>query len=215
VPGVVVWERDASPTASRGRILPDGCMDLIWDGSKLSVAGPDTRARWHTTGPSVAYVGLRFSHGIGPGLLGAPAHVVCDTMADLESLWPARPVRVLSEQVAAAPRSALEAWVLGELGDREPAGLGPVVFELADRCVSVAAMADRLGIGVRQLDRRCQPLFGYGPKHLSRVLRLGRAVAGVRNGRRLAEVAVTAGFADQAHLCREVRDLAGTTPTDL
>ena len=36
-------------------------MDLIWDGSRLFVAGPDTRARWHATNPNIAYIGLRFS----------------------------------------------------------------------------------------------------------------------------------------------------------
>jgi AraC-like DNA-binding protein len=198
-----------------GRILPDGCEDLIWDGSKLFVAGPDTRARRHATGPNVGYLGLRFSRGIGPGLLGVLAHELRDMTVDLETLWPTRQARVLSEQVAAKPEAALEAWVLRELDGREPAGVGTVVFEMADRCVPVEAMADNLGIGVRLLHRRCLTLFGYGPKHLARVLRIGRAVAAVRSGLPLAEVAVTAGFADQAHLSREVRDLVGVTPTRL
>jgi transcriptional regulator GlxA family with amidase domain len=44
---------------------------------------------------------------------------------------------------------------------------------------------------------------------------LGRALAAARTGLPLVEVAVIAGFADQAHLSREVRDLADTTPTRL
>ena len=215
VPGVVIWEQHARRSASMGRILPDGCMDLIWDGSKLIVAGPDTRARWHATGPNVGYLGLRFSRGIGPGLLGVPANELRDMTADLEALWPTRQAGVLSEQVAAQPEAALEAWVLRGLDGREQSGLGTVVFELAARCAPVEAMADNLGIGVRQLHRRCLALFGYGPKHLARVLRVGRTVAAVRSGLPLAEVAVTAGFADQAHLSREVRDLVGVTPTRL
>ena len=208
VPGVVIWEQHARQSASMDRILPDGCVDLIWDGSKLFVAGPDTRARWHATAPNVGYLGLRFSRGIGPGLLGVPAHELCDMTADLGALWPTRQARVLSEQVATEPEAALEAWVLHELNGREPPGLGTVVFQMADRYLPVEVMADSLGIGVRQLHRRCLALFGYGPKHLARVLRIGR-VSGCCSQRSAAGRggSVTAGFADQAHLSREVRDL--------
>ncbi|MBO0748752.1 MAG: hypothetical protein J2O47_10390, partial [Acidimicrobiaceae bacterium] len=85
VPGVTVWQRDARPSTFTGRILPDGCMDLIWDGSRLVVAGPDTRARWHTMEPNVGYVGLRFSRGLGPALLAIRADELLDATADLGS----------------------------------------------------------------------------------------------------------------------------------
>ena len=43
VPGAIVWT--SRPTGDEYRVLPDGCMDIIWatDGS-LVVAGPDTAA---------------------------------------------------------------------------------------------------------------------------------------------------------------------------
>src|SRR5262249_31447417 len=44
VPGVVLWQRTSQ---GRSRIMPDGCLDLVWDGRELFVAGPDTAARWH------------------------------------------------------------------------------------------------------------------------------------------------------------------------
>lgn len=215
VPGVVVWRHDARPSASTGRILPDGCMDLIWDGSGLFVAGPDTRARWHTTGPNVAYVGLRFSRGLGPGLLGVPADELRDLTADLASVWPSRQAQVLAERVATRPEAALEAWLCGRFAREQPPRVGSVVFDLAAGATPVGSIADYLGVGVRQLHRRCLPLFGYGPKHLARVLRLGRALDSARTGVALVEVAAAAGFADQAHFCREVRDLTGTTPARL
>jgi AraC-like DNA-binding protein len=74
---------------------------------------------------------------------------------------------------------------------------------------SVRSAADRSGLSERQLHRRCLPLFGYGPKTLGRVLRFDRALALARSGRPFAEVAADAGYADQAHLSREVRALAG------
>jgi AraC-like DNA-binding protein len=73
----------------------------------------------------------------------------------------------------------------------------------------VRAVAERLGLSERQLHRRCLVLFGYGPKTLGRVLRFDRAVALARGGTAFADVAAAAGYADQAHLSREVRALAG------
>jgi AraC-like DNA-binding protein len=74
---------------------------------------------------------------------------------------------------------------------------------------TVRSAAGRSGLSERQLHRRCLPLFGYGPKTLARVLRFDRALALARAGRPFADVASSAGYADQAHLSREVRALAG------
>jgi len=50
---------------------------------------------------------------------------------------------------------------------------------------------------------------------LERVLRFQRARRIARGTTSLALVAALAGYADQAHLSRECRGLAGTTPSDL
>ena len=39
---------DGTPYAER--VLPDGCVDLVWDGSRLFVAGPDTGPPQHAQG---------------------------------------------------------------------------------------------------------------------------------------------------------------------
>ena len=195
------------------RILPDGCMDLIWDGGRLLVAGPDTRARWHESLSGEAYVGLRFSRGLGPALLSAPADQLRDLSPDLAEMWPCADARVLAEQVAEDPAGALERWLATRAVDHPADRLGPAVFDLAAQGASAEAIARHVGLGARQLHRRCLPLFGYGPQHLRRVLRLSRAVNLGRSGVPLAGVATECGFADQAHLSREVQDLAGTTPT--
>jgi AraC-like DNA-binding protein len=76
-------------------------------------------------------------------------------------------------------------------------------------------VADALGVSERQLHRRCLAHFGYGPKTVQRVLRFQDAVALARLDRPLARVAAEAGYADQAHLARDVKALAGVTLTDL
>lgn len=215
VPGAVLWRRTADQVPRSSRILPDGCLDVIWDSERLFVAGPDSVARLYTGPAPATYVGLRFGGGNGPALLGVPADELLDRTPDLADLWPAAQARMLTEQVAADPVAALRRWAAERLATLDLDPWGSRVFGMAAAGLPVAVMAYRVGYGARQFHRRCLPLFGYGPRRLARVLRLGRAVERARTGVPLAGVAVDCGYADQAHLAREVRALAGTTPTGL
>lgn len=213
--GAVLWKRKLDGAPLSTPIMPDGCMDLLWDGNRLFVAGPDMATRWHRSPAGTTYVALRFSGGLGPSLLGVPAYELRDRTVDLDELWPRRQVRVLTEQVEADPAAVLEAWVVERAAccDRDP--LGPRVLAMAKAGTPIAVMAERLCISTRQLHRRCLPAFGYGPRHLSRIVRFQRALEEVRCGVPLAQVAAASGYADQAHLSREVRSLSGTTPRGL
>ena len=215
VPGAVLWQRTVGPAPELARILPDGCLDLVWDGRRLFVAGPDATARQHQSRAGASYVALRFSGGTGPALLGVPADKVRDQTPALEELWPTAEARRLAERVAENPVAALEAWAVERAASREVDPLGPGVLRMAAAGTSVAVIAERLGLSARHLHRRCLPIFGYGPRRLARVLRLGRALDEATRGAPLAEVAAGCGYADQAHLSREMRALAGTTPTGL
>jgi AraC-like DNA-binding protein len=57
--------------------------------------------------------------------------------------------------------------------------------------------------------------FGYGTKMLHRILRMHHALALIRQGARPAEGAARAGYADQPHLSREIRDMAGVPLSEL
>jgi AraC-like DNA-binding protein len=72
-----------------------------------------------------------------------------------------------------------------------------------------------LGLSERQLRRRFVDAVGYGPKTLARILRFQRFLALAGSGEDLARLALAAGYADQAHLTRETRRLAGRTPLEL
>jgi AraC-like DNA-binding protein len=79
----------------------------------------------------------------------------------------------------------------------------------------VPALADASGIGERQLRRRFAAAVGYGPKTFARIARFQRALALLRAGEPAAGAAYAAGYADQAHMTREMRALAGRTPSAL
>ncbi|MGW4913841.1 helix-turn-helix domain-containing protein [Streptomyces sp. NPDC004270] len=213
VSGAVVWV-NRPDEGGAGRVLPDGCMDLLWHEGRLLVAGPDAHA-YVTEGARGVWVGLRFYPGTAPAVLGVPAYELLDRRVELSDLWPASVVRRLRARVAAAgdPAAALEQIALERAGPPDPS-LRRLV-EALDAGRPVAATADELGLGARRLHRRSRAAFGYGPKTLARVLRLQRALSLARGGVPLAETAVRAGYADQPHLSREVRELAGLPLTEL
>lgn len=74
-----------------------------------------------------------------------------------------------------------------------------------------AHAGEQLGIGRRQLERRSQALLGVSPKQFQRLVRLQRSLglATQATPGQLAQVALEAGYFDQAHMARDVRRLAG------
>jgi AraC-like DNA-binding protein len=212
LPGAVLWS--STTDGAHKRVLPDGCMDLLWVHGRLLIAGPDTGARLVNDAPGTRYVGLRFAPGTGPSVFGVPAHELRDRQVPLDAVWPGAEVRRLAERTgeAADAGRALEAVAQGRL--RTSAAYDALVFELR-RGSSVTSAAGMLGLSERQLHRRCLAAFGYGPKTLARILRLERSLGLARGGLPLADVAAVAGFADQAHLSRDVRALAGVPVSEL
>ena len=195
-----VW----TSVARGGVILPDGCVDLVWRGDQLVVAGPATGPACGVA-PGCRVFGVRFRLGVAGTVLGVPAAEFLDAVVPLEEIWG----RGVEERVALGGPAAL----LAEVRMR----LAPV-----DRLARAAALAmarpearvDALELGVseRQLRRRFVDAVGYGPKTLARVLRFQRFLS--LDGS-LVERAFAAGYADQAHLTRECRRLAGRTPAEL
>ncbi|WBB68929.1 helix-turn-helix domain-containing protein [Micromonospora sp. WMMD812] len=217
VAGAVLWTSTAPAGGRTTRVLPDGCVDLLWSSAAgLLVAGPDRTAFLSVGVAGERWVGLRMPPGVGPAVLGVPADELRDSRVPLAALWGDRAVAGLGERVAADPAAALPALAARRLGAAGgPDRLGARVAAAAAAGVPVAAIAAEVDLDPRALHRHSRRLFGYGPKTLARILRMRRALALARAGTPLAEVAAVCGYADQAHLTRDVRDFAGVPPTAL
>ena len=208
------------------RILPDGCVDLVWTGRRLIVAGPATASHMATDAPGAPKVGVRFRVGAAGAALGVPASELVDANPPAEDVVG----RSVADRVAAVaddPERALmelTAFVAERLRSAPPADplVRQAARELAAPDARVSSVAWGLGLSERQLRRRFDAAVGYAPKTLARVLRLQRFLtlvrapaAGADTGGGLARLAADAGYADQAHLTRECVDLTGVAPTAL
>ena len=214
VPGPVTcaWSRRTARRRTL-RIVPDGCVDLMWTGRELVVAGPDTGPFLSDTEPG-RLTGVRFAPGVAPAVLGLPASAIRDQrplLGDLRRV-PDRLPDLLhdagnAEARAEVLRKAVISWFRPEQADNAV----PAIVAGLNAGLGIRELADRLGLGERALHRRCQAAFGYGPKTAQRVLRFHRALTLARQGRAFADTAAETGYADQAHLAREVKALAGVS----
>ncbi|WP_028925803.1 DUF6597 domain-containing transcriptional factor [Pseudonocardia acaciae] len=204
-----VWESDALVDGVQ-RVVPDGCVDLVWLGDRLLVVGADTRPMvWQAVGAPAS--GIRLRPGMAGAVLGVPADEVRDQRVPLSLLWPAAADltdRPEAEDPSARLRLLTEA-VLHRKAEPDPL-VGAAVRRLAVAGARVSAVAYDLGISERHLNRRVTAAVGYGPKLLARVARLRRLVATGEGA--LADRAYSAGYASQAHMTDEVRRLTGLTP---
>jgi AraC-like DNA-binding protein len=189
---------------------------------RLFVRGADTRPHAVGSFPERTFVVLRFRPGAAAAVLGLHGEKLADARVGVSALWGRSEMERLESRLAdcgcpAAAAEVLEDVVAGRVHELPDPAVQAVVAELRSRDVGIAVLAQRIGLSERQLLRRCTSALGYGPKTLARILRFQRfrALAAVRPGAGLAELAAHAGYADQPHLTRECVRLAGVTPAAL
>jgi AraC-like DNA-binding protein len=222
-----VWTHQRAHDSKRPSIIvPDGCTDILWTGSELRVAGPDTRPFVEAGAPLRSVVGVRFRCGAGSGVFGTPLSALCDARVALRDVWGDDAGRLrdaLEGQTGVAALALLQRAVLARRHTWQP--VDPLVAALVtalgreprDPELRTTRIARALGLSERQLQRRCVSSVGYAPKLLARILRMLRFRDALRRTpeRPLSQLAYELGFADQAHLSHESARLFGTSPGQL
>jgi len=222
---VCIWtSRIASGGAAyEQRVLPDACVDILWaDDGEPVVAGPATRALVASVPPGTTVVGARFRPGWSAGVLGVDASELQDQHVPLRDVSPAL-ARCFSTAVADQPSAEGKLRAAAGLLARHLSAAPPpdALVQATVRWLAahpngrVRELSRVLHMGERQLRRRLLGAVGYAPKTLHRILRFQRllALANAAGPRAsLSSLALRAGYADQAHMTRELDALAGRSP---
>jgi AraC-like DNA-binding protein len=79
----------------------------------------------------------------------------------------------------------------------------------------VEVLVGATGLSRRQIERRCNSLYGAPPKLLARKYRALRAAVAVATARDGLEAFLAEGFYDQSHMIRELKQFVGLTPGQL
>lgn len=177
---------------------PDGCVELI-----RRIAG---RSRWNGEQPARFAVGLIERP--------EPFEISGDARFEALRLWP-----WAWSLVGGLPLDELRGrWLPVDAPDF--AALGARLAEATElnrmgRAIlaanSVAAMGTLTGMNPRALQRWFAAHVGLPPRRYLRLLRFQRAFETAPGQPSLAGHAAETGFADQAHMAREFRALAGTS----
>lgn len=215
-------ERGEAEAGGMHRVLPDGCADLICD-----LSGGTLRARWVGTMTCAVLVpvmaqrlfGIRFvSGGLFP-LLGVPLSLLTNSTAELDALQAGHfrpPLDAWRDAKDFRARCALtDASLMAVLGRLVGGDILALLHGLrnADVLPTVAELSRRTGLGMRSLQRRFMESLGVSPRQHLRYLRFERArqLLEARQSRTV-DVALAAGYSDQAHFVREFVRFTGVTP---
>ena len=156
-------------------------------------------------------LGCRAAELLGPGAHG---HEVLGRAArELHE-------RIGSQDDGERRLDVVQQWVRDRSGARRSTEVRPelawawhLLEESGGRC-RVDDLAHAVALSPRQLRSLMVAEIGISPKQLARAFRFDGVIARLSEGSRtLAEVAAVTGYADQAHLTREFRQMAGCSPT--
>jgi AraC-like DNA-binding protein len=206
----VFWTVDGAGAADawiEQQATPDGCVEII-----RRLAG---RSRWGGDQPesfAVGLVGLPTAFAIGGDSRFAAIRLwpwAWKLIADipLETMWGCW-IPFAHPLVEALPD--FDAAVRCFPGDEALNAIGLALVGAG----SVEGMGRAVGMSPRRLQRWFARNVGVPPRHYLRLLRFQRAFEQVTDAASLADQAAARGFADQAHMAREFREMAGVPATE-
>jgi hypothetical protein len=179
-------------------------MDGEWQVPGVLLLPVSTLARQISLPPGTVMAGVRFHPAVDYQLFGKRLERPLRIEGDHPLASSAFPTFVLL-QAARSPSariSALYRWTQALIAECEPQDVGHIIHQ-------------QLGtLSQRQRERKFQKWLGITPKHYQRIIRVKQTLEQLRAQPDifLADLALEQGFADQAHMTRECKQIARMTP---
>lgn len=229
----LAWDVPLPATASA--VIPHPAVHLTLEGGPVgevrhgaalpaALAHGVVRERFGLDLPAGGWVvGLHLAPGAWLDLSGSPALLWTDRVVPWEDAWPGWDLTPVwaADDVESRARALAEVAV-ATIGDRSPSADG-VLARRAEHLArtdpalrTVEALATRLGLSVRHLQRLCGDHLGVSPRWLlrrARVLDAHHLLS--TTDLDVADVAHRLGWYDQAHLTRDYTRVTGVPPARL
>lgn len=220
--------RTEGGAVSATRVLPDGCVDLIFDltpGFETAFwVGTMTRTVVVEATRPRHLLGVRFHPGGAKGLLDLPLKELTDRRAAFQSVTPCveevldRLLQDRSLQGGASRLDILQRWLARKVvPDRKFALIRSISRRVggAPGNVRVGEIASSLGLSSQYLNRVMNDGVGVDLKTFCRIVRIRnctRSLQATGSDADWSAVAADFGFYDQSHLIHEFRDMVGLSP---
>jgi AraC-like DNA-binding protein len=221
---VCFWTLRIDPTGETypHHILPDLSVDVISvNGSRALVMGPPTAALRLSLPPGISIEGARLRPGAARHVLDCAPAELLDRKVALDDVLRA-PLDVadrLSRQSLSTIVMELLRHDAAEENRRGDDTVRSAITWLGtNRWSSIDELSRQVNWSDRKLRRRFVDAIGMGPKLVQRIVRVQHALHLLRartGSVSLSDLAVECGFADQAHMTREVAHFTDYTPSKL
>jgi AraC-like DNA-binding protein len=182
----------------------DACWDLVFirseHGNRALLSGPSSTITPVPYRAGNRNVGIRFHRG------SFLTHVPTTTMVDTTEALP----MPTSESFLLAG----EAWAMPtfETADAFVAELERQELLADDPVVMAALRGDDAGLTQRSVQRHVSQVTGLTANQIRQIVRARTAAGRLAKGEPILDVAHDLGYADQAHLTRDLRRMTGFTP---
>ncbi|MGF9825387.1 helix-turn-helix transcriptional regulator [Brevibacillus agri] len=210
------------------RVIPDGCVDIIFDlgarsfGRGAFVTGLMTAYELMPLVEPQAMFGIRFFVEEADRFFRFPVAEVSAAHVLLEDLWGSEALWAMEGMLDAADTAQRIAWAerllmqsLNRDGMRQNALLLTSMQHLYEHQgnLSVAALAEKVCYSERNVRRMFQQALGIGPKELSRIIQFQSLLQLLAKGQAASfvDAAVQCGYYDQSHVIKSFRAYYGET----
>ncbi len=209
--------------------IPDGCVDMVFCCDETNpgaeICGTVLSPKEVLFRPDTCYFGIRFLPGYNP-VLGCSSEIMKELVNHqipfsalvhdermLENIFRTTDFR---SQITAFMNSYMS--IYNRMNPMENSNL--LVRHISNLLIrfsgdiSIEQIAIETGYTERYIEKCFQQEVGLTPKQFSKIIRFQSAVSSLNNpsGRTLTEIAIDAGYFDQAHFVRDFKGYAGLTP---
>jgi AraC-like DNA-binding protein len=212
----------------RHRVVPDGCIDLIFmrrdptEGYRASIVGTMTRPIEEELASHMDYIGIRFNPGGYRHFFQIPPCELTDRIVSLDDLSSPSGLaeRLAASRSLTASLESLEDELAQRFRSEErdllPAGILETI-SVSHGNVSMRQLGCMTGWGPRHLRRMFHESIGIGPKTFCRIIRFMSAFRVLRRHPHpsFLDVALDAGYYDQAHFIHEFEGFYGSSPSTI
>nr|WP_185154094.1 helix-turn-helix domain-containing protein [Fulvivirga sp. M361] len=220
------WTYSGPGKAEQYKVLPDGCIDLIFNLSNhtTTLSGVMTRFAERKLERGTDLIGIRFKTGRFKCFTNVFQRELKDLKIEADQIVPQLPADIndrLAEQVSIEAKIDVLQDIIYKLVVDSKQQEDVLMLSIVDKIRfegnigSISSLAKSHCISPRQLERRFKTCTGLTVKEFTRIVRFNSARSLIRecHEKNLLEIAFDLGFYDHAHLTNEFNRLSGENPS--
>ncbi len=220
------WTFSSNKASERFKILPDNCVDLIFDlkENKAFVSGVMTRYKSRKIGANSDLIGLRFKAENFGVISKVPLIETRNQRIELSHVIPDIDSNFLTRLIGITEteekKHFLEQFILKTIKEQNYISntlINSVAnqIRLSRGVVGVNDLAKSHHVSLRQLERRFKTQIGMTLKEFSNIIRFNNAKKSIAelDKTSLLEIAYSTGFFDHSHLTYEFNRISGENPS--